>query len=587
MSEEILETTSPLVEEATENQVADAPIAAPEEIAAPVEADEPDESFGDAFAEFERTHQRKAEDGSKQIDATVVTIDAENVVLDIGFKTEGVLARTTFPNNGDDVKPGDRMLVSVRGRNAEGYYELSRIRVAQPTDWTSLQKAFDEKTPVSGTVTAVVKGGVSVDVGVRAFMPASRTGTRDAAELEKLVGQQVTVNIIKLDTEEEDVVVDRRSIVEAEAKVEQQARFATLKEGDIVTGQVRSLATYGAFVDLGGIDGLLHVSDISWARVNAPEEVLEVGQELRLKVLKVDAESKRVSLGLKQLEAEPWDAVPEKYVAGQRVTGTVTRLMDFGAFVELEPGVEGLIHVSEMSWVKKVRKPSDMLKTGDTVEAVVLRIEPAEKRISLGLKQALGDPWADVAQKFGVGSEVEGPVTRLMKFGAFVQIAEGVEGLVHISEIVADRRLNHPEDAVRVGQVVKAQVLGIDAEKRQIKLSMKQLIPTGLTEYLEEHKEGDSVSGRVVDVSGETATVELGEGIRAMCKLAAAAPAAESKASGGGVDLSAFSSMLKDRWKTGGPAPGSAPAALEAGQVRSFKITKMDVEAKRIELKLA
>ncbi len=587
MSEEILETTSPLVEEATENQVADAPLAAPQEIAASVEADEPDESFGDAFAEFERTHQRKAEDGSKQIDATVVTIDVENVVLDIGFKTEGVLARTTFPNNGDDVKPGDRMLVSVRGRNAEGYYELSRIRVAQPTDWTSLQKAFDEKTPVSGTVTAVVKGGVSVDVGVRAFMPASRTGTRDVAELAALVGQQVTVNIIKLDTVEEDVVVDRRSIVEAEAKVEQQARFATLKEGDIVTGQVRSLASYGAFVDLGGIDGLLHVSDISWARVNAPEEVLEVGQELRLKVLKVDAESKRVSLGLKQLEAEPWDAVPEKYVAGQRVTGTVTRLMDFGAFVELESGVEGLIHVSEMSWVKKVRKPSDMLKTGDTVEAVVLRIEPAEKRISLGLKQALGDPWADVALKFGVGSEVEGPVTRLMKFGAFVQIAEGVEGLVHISEIVADRRLNHPEDAVRVGQVVKAQVLGIDAEKRQIKLSMKQLIPTGLTEYLEEHKECDSVSGRVVDVSGETATVELGEGIRAMCKLAAAAPAAESKASGGGVDLSAFSSMLKDRWKTGGPAPGSAPAALEAGQVRSFKITKMEKDAKRIELKLA
>jgi len=587
MSEEILEPTSPLVEEATENQAADAPPAAPQEIAAPIEADVPDESFGDAFAEFERTHQRKAEDGSKQIDATVVTIDVENVVLDIGFKTEGVLARTTFPNNGDDVKPGDRMLVSVRGRNAEGYYELSRIRVAQPTDWTSLQKAFEEKTPVSGTVTAVVKGGLSVDVGVRAFMPASRTGTRDAAELAALVGQQITCNIIKLDTEEEDVVVDRRSIVEAEAKVEQQARFATLKEGDIVTGQVRSLATYGAFVDLGGIDGLLHVSDISWARVNAPEEVLEVGQELRLKVLKVDAESKRVSLGLKQLEAEPWDAVPEKYVAGQRVTGTVTRLMDFGAFVELEPGVEGLIHVSEMSWVKKVRKPSDMLKAGDTVEAVVLRIEPAEKRISLGLKQALGDPWADVALKFGVGSEVEGPVTRLMKFGAFVQVAEGVEGLVHISEIVADRRLNHPEDAVRVGQVVKAQVLGIDAEKRQIKLSMKQLIPTGLTEYLEEHKEGDSVSGRVVDVSGETATVELGEGIRAMCKLTAAAPTEESKANGGGVDLSAFSSMLKDRWKMGGPAPGSAPAALEAGQVRSFKITKMDVEAKRIELKLA
>ena len=595
MSEEILEPTSPLVEEATENTapaaaVVDALLAADVPSVTPAEADEPDESFGDAFAEFERTHSRKAEagaDGPRQIDATVVTIDAESVVLDIGFKTEGVLARTTFPNNGDDVKQGDRMLVTVRGRNAEGYYELSRIRVAQPTDWSSLQKAFDEKLPVAGTVTAVVKGGLSVDVGVRAFMPASRTGTRDAAELEKLVGQLITVNIIKLDTEEEDVVVDRRGIVEAEAKVQEQARFATLKEGDIVTGQVRSLASYGAFVDLGGIDGLLHISDISWARVNAAEDALEVGQELRLKVLKVDAASKRVSLGLKQLEAEPWDAVPEKYVAGQRVTGTVVKLMDFGAFVELEPGVEGLIHVSEMSWAKKVHKPSDMLKTGDTVEVVVLKIEPAEKRIGLGLKQALGDPWAEVPLKFPVGAEVEGPVTRLMKFGAFVQIAEGVEGLVHISEIVADRRLNHPEDAVRVGQVVKAQVLGIEAEKRQIKLSMKQLIPTGLTEYLEERKEGDSVSGRVVAVSGDSATIELGEGIRATCKLTAAAPAAESKASGGGVDLSAFSSMLKDRWKTGGPAPGSAPAALEAGQVRSFTITKLDAEAKRIELKLA
>ena len=585
MSEESLETTSPLVEEATEN-IAPPPVA-PQDAAAPLEADEPAESFGDAFAEFERTHKRKAEDGSKQIDATVVTIDAENVVLDIGFKTEGVLARTTFPNNGDDVKPGDRMLVSVRGRNAEGYYELSRIRVAQPTDWSALQKAFDEKTPVAGTVTAVVKGGLSVDVGVRAFMPASRTGTRDAAELEKLVGQQITVNIIKLDTEEEDVVVDRRGIVEAEAREQQQARFATLQEGDIVTGQVRSLASYGAFVDLGGLDGLLHVSDISWARVTKPEDVLEVGQELRLKILKVDAESKKLSLGLKQLEAEPWDAVPQKYVVGQRVTGTVTRLMDFGAFVELEPGVEGLIHVSEMSWVKKVRKPSDMLKTGDTVEAVVLNISVPEKRISLGLKQALGDPWADVSQKFGVGSEVEGPVTRLMKFGAFVQIAEGVEGLVHISEIVADRRLNHPEDAVHVGQVVKAQVLAIDAEKRQIKLSMKQLIPTGLSEYLEERKEGDSVSGRVVSVSGDSAVVELGEGIRATCVVTATAAKAEGAANSGGLDLSALSSMLKDRWKTGGPAAGSAPAALEAGQVRSFKITKMDKDAKKIELKLA
>ncbi len=603
MSEEILEPTSPIVAEATESPLAETPTVVAEASAdtLPVEAevdapgmpievpaeDEPAESFGDAFAAFERTHSRKVAteaEGPKQIDATVVTLDAENVVLDIGFKTEGVLARTTFPNNADDVKPGDRMLVSVRGRNAEGYYELSRIRVAVPMDWTALQKAFDEKKPVAGTVTAVVKGGVTVDIGVRAFMPASRTGTRDAKELEALVGQHISCNIIKLDTEEEDVVVDRRAIVEAEAKEQQAARFATLKEGDIVEGRVRSLATYGAFVDLGGIDGLLHISDISWSRVNAPGDVLEVGQELTLKVLKVDAGSNKISLGLKQLQAEPWDAVAGKYVPGERVTGTVTRLMDFGAFVELEPGIEGLIHVSEMSWVKKVRKPSDILKAGETVEVVVLKVEPAEKRISLGLKQTLGDPWADVALKFPVGAEVEGPVTKLMTFGAFVQIAEGVEGLVHISEIVADRRLNHPSDALRVGEVVKAQVLGVDAEKRQIKLSMKQLLPTGMSEFLEERQVGDAVSGRVVSVSGDVATVELGEGIRASCKLVAAAPVAAANT--GGLDLSALGSMLKDKWKTGGPT-ASAATGLEAGQVRSFVITALDVEAKRIELKLA
>ena len=574
MPEEIITPISPL--ETVET---------PAKPATEAEADEPTESFGDAFAEFERSHKRRAEDGSKQIDATVVTIDADNVVLDIGFKTEGVLARSTFPNNGEDVKPGDRMFVSVRGRNEEGYYELSRIRVAQPTDWSTLQVAFAEKTPVSGAVTAVVKGGLSVDVGVRAFMPASRTGTRDATELEKLVGQQVVVNIIKLETVEEDVVVDRRSIVEAQAKEHEQARFATLKEGDVVSGTVRSLTSFGAFVDLGGIDGLLHVSDMSWSRVSSPEEVLTAGQQLTLKILKVDAESKRISLGLKQLEAEPWDGAADRYTVGQRVNGAVTRLMDFGAFVELEPGVEGLIHVSEMSWVKKVRKPSDMLNTGDLVEAVVLKVDPVEKRISLGLKQALGDPWADVSQKFLVGSEVEGQVTRLMKFGAFVQIAEGIEGLVHVSEMVADKHVNHPSDVVRVGEVVKARVLAIDKEKRQIKLSMKQLLPTGLSEYLDERKVGDAVSGRVVDLSGETATIELGEGIRAMCVVKASAPAAAAS-SGGAVDLSAFSSMLKDKWKTGAPAPGSAPEALAAGQIRSFKIKTLDHEAKKIEVEL-
>jgi small subunit ribosomal protein S1 len=546
-----------------------------------------EKSFGELLAQFEHTHSHKAEDGTKQLQGTVVSIDAEFVYLDIGYKSEGILLRSAFENNAEGVSPGDTFPVSVKGRNAERYYELSRHKVIQPVDWASLEEAFTQKTPVVGTVTAVVKGGLTVDVGVRAFMPASRSGVRDAAEMEKLVGQEITCRITKLDVTDEDVVVDRRVIAEEQARSLEQGRYSELKEGDIVSGQVRSFAAYGAFIDLGGIDGLLHISDIALSRVTTPEDVLSIGQQLQLKVLKVDAESRRISLGLKQLEPEPWDSAADRYTVGQRISGTVTRLMDFGAFVEMEPGIEGLIHVSEMSWVKKVHKPSDILKPGDTVEAVVLSVSPGERRISLGLKQALGDPWTEAPQKFPVGSAIEGPVTRLMKFGAFVQLTEGVEGLVHVSEIVADRHIHHPQDVLKVGQIVKAQVLAVDTEKRQIKLSMKQLVPTSLGEYLEEHSEGDVVSGRVVEQTPEFATIELGEGIRAKCRLATSAPAAAKSRSDTGVDLSSLTSMLSARWKGGTAPSGSQPEPLSVGQIRSFRLVKLDREAQKFELELA
>ncbi|HSY37403.1 MAG TPA: 30S ribosomal protein S1 [Acidobacteriaceae bacterium] len=549
-------------------------------------AEESTESFSEMLAEFEHSHTHKAEGDAKQLEGTVVSLDAEFVYLDIGYKTEGILARTAFANNAEGVEAGNKFSVSVKGRNVERYYELSLLRVAQATDWASLQEAFASKTAVVGTVTGVVKGGLTVDVGVRAFMPASRSGTREAGEMEKLVGQQITCRITKLDTVEEDVVVDRRAVLEEEAFALQATRLSGMREGEVVTGTVRSFAAYGAFVDLGGVDGLLHISDMAWSRVKAAEDVLSVGQQIEVKVLSVDPETKRISLGLKQLQPEPWDGAAATYAVGQRITGTVTRLMDFGAFVELEPGIEGLIHVSEMSWVKKVRKPSDMLKEGDSVEAVVLAVDTASKRISLGLKQALGDPWTDVAKKFVVGSQVEGPVTRLTKFGAFVELAEGVEGLVHVSEIVADRRINHPQDVLRVGERVKAQVVAVDAEKRQIKLSMKQLVPTGLGEYLEEHKAGDTVSGRVVEQGAGSVVVELGEGIRARCTMEASAEAEESTG-GGGVDLSQLGSMLSARWKGGADTAKKKAEPLAVGQVRSFQIVKLDAEAQTIELKLA
>ena len=331
-------------------------------------------SFADALSAFERSHTHRAE--SKQLQGTVVSLTADYVVIDVGYKMEGVLPRSSFPNNAEGVKAGDSFPSPITGRNEEGYYELSRHRVAQPRDWSALERAFAEKIAVAATVTAVIKGGLSVDVGVRAFMPASRSGTRDAAELEALVGTEITCRITKLDVADEDVVVDRRVVLEEQARGEIDGRRAALKVGDTVTGTVRTLMPYGAFVEIGGLDGLLHISDISRARVAKPEDVLSVGEQLTLRILKIDPETNKISLGLKQLQPEPWETAAERYVAGQRIAGDVTRLTDFGAFVELEPGLEGLIHISEMSWAKKVRHPSDLLKQGDRVDAVMLSVKP-------------------------------------------------------------------------------------------------------------------------------------------------------------------------------------------------------------------
>lgn len=537
------------------------------------------QSFGDILSQFQRTHSHKVE-GGRQLEATVIAVTDEAVFFDIGFKSEGILPATAL--QGEKIKPGDKALVTVKGRDLDGYYELSRFKVERPMDWSALEKAFADKSAVLGTVTAVVKGGFRVDVGVRAFMPASRSGVREAAEMEKLVGQEIRCRIIKLDVTDEDVVVDRRAVAEEEERSVKDRLYAQIKEGDVLNGTVRSLMEYGAFIDIGGVDALLHVSDIAWGRINKPADVLSVGQQVDVKVLKLanEGDKRRISVGLKQLQPHPWDAVAQKYKLGDRVRGTVTRLMEFGAFVELEPGIEGLIHISEMSWSKgKVRKAGDVVKSGETVEVVVLGVKADEQRMSLGLKQALGDPWVEVPQRFPVGSEVEGPVTSLMKFGAFVQLAEGVEGMIHVSEISAEKRIGQPAEVLRVGQIVKALVLGVDPEKRQMKLSMKQLVPTGIDEYVAEHKEGDVVTGRLVDESGTRA--ELGEGIFAQCKQSTAAPSKSEAAKPAKADLSSLSSMLQARWKTGAGAPVKAEPA-RAGQVRSFRITQLDKTAKKI-----
>jgi small subunit ribosomal protein S1 len=549
-----------------------------------VPAAEGNESFGEILSQFQKSHSHRTED-KRQLEATVIAVTDESVFFDIGFKSEGILPLSAL--QGELLKPGDKALVTVKGRDLDGYYELSRFKVERPMDWSALEKAFAEKSAVLGTVTAVVKGGFSVDVGVRAFMPASRSGVREAAEMEKLVGQEIRCRIIKLDVTDEDVVVDRRALAEEEERAAKDRLYGQIKEGDTVSGTVRSLTDYGAFVDIGGVDALLHVSDIAWGRINKPADVLSLGEQIEVRVLKLanEGEKKRVSVGMKQLQAHPWDSMAGRYKAGERVRGTVTRLADFGAFVELEPGIEGLIHISEMSWSKgKIRKAGDVVKEGETVEVVILGVDAAQRRLSLGLKQALGDPWVDVPQRFPIGSTVEGPVTSLTKFGAFVQLSEGVEGMIHVSEISPEKRIQHPADVLRVEQVVTALVIGLDPEKRQMKLSLKQLVPTGLDEYIAEHKEGDLVTGRLMEESGGEGRVELGQGIYAACTMkvtAAAAPEAAKSAKG---DLSSLSAMLQTRWKTG-PATAKAEPP-RAGQVRSFRITHLDQTAKKIVVEL-
>jgi small subunit ribosomal protein S1 len=545
---------------------------------------ETSESFGDILSQYERDHTRKREERSAGLEGTVISISGDTALLDIGYKTEGVIPLAALQSAGVAAKPGDKLRVTITGRDPEGYYQLSLGRVARVTDWSSLEQAYADRATIVGTVTGVVRGGLSVDVGVRAFLPASRSGARDAAEMEKLVEQQIQCRITKLDVADEDVVVDRRAVLEEQERAVKDRRYGEIVEGELISGTVRSLTDFGAFVDIGGVDGLLHVSDISWSRVNKPSDVLSVGQPLEVKILKVEPGKRRISLGLKQLQPHPWDAAAEKYQVGERVRGTVTRTTDFGAFVELEPGVEGLIHVSEMSWSKRVKSASDVVKPGETVEAVVLRVNPAERRISLGLKQALGDPWADASTKFAPGSVVEGPVTSFTKFGAFVRLAEGIEGMVHVSEITTEKRINHPQDVLKIGQQVQAQVLDLDPQKRLIRLSIKQLIPSSLDEYIAEHKEGDLVSGRMGDVSHAQARVELGEGVQGVCRMKADAAGSEGAPGEAPADLSSLTSMLSARWK--GSESGAKSEAASAGQVRSFRITKLDPAAKRIELEL-
>ena len=559
-----------------------------EATAAPVEqpvpaspaAEEP--NFAQLLEQYESESETAGPKVGEHRSGTVVNVKEDVVLVDIGAKAEGTIAidQVRTPEGTVELKAGDPLEVVIEGRDDEGNFKLSKFSPERPRSVEDARAAFEEKIVVRGRVTGVVKGGLTVDIGMRAFLPQSRSGVRDASEMHKLVGQEIRCRVARA-PEKSNVVLDRRSLLEEEQKAAEDAALSRLHEGEVVEGRVKSLATYGAFVDLGGVDALLHVSDMSWTRLADPAKVLSIGDTAQVKILKLDTEKRRISVGIKQLQADPWQGIEERYPVGDRVKGTVQRLTDFGAFVELETGVEGLIHISEMSWSRRVHKPSDAVKVGEVVEAVVLAVNAHDRRISLGLKQALGDPWEDAVIRFKPGTVVEGRVRNVQPFGAFVELAEGIDGMIHIGDL-APERINHPSEKVKVGETVKAQVLEIDREKHRIRLGVKQLLPTPMDEYITGHEVGQVVTGRVI--RAYPGRVELDEGIDATCP-SAVQPVKR-------VEEGTLAAKLAAVWKPAQqqeqqPKPEEGKVQLKAGEVRRFRLTVLDKEKKRIEVEPA
>lgn len=486
-----------------------------------------DEAFGEeAISEMERLLDDYGQPGSSGdgdvIHGRVVEIREAEVIVDIGRKAEGSVPIEQVRDHLGNlrVQVGDTLdVVTVRGADytQEGYITLSHERVSRLRAWDNLEKALKDDLPVLGRVLSRTKGGLTVDVGLKAFMPASHVDVRPVQNLDQFVGKDIPVKILKMNRRRSNVVVSRRAIVELEVVSRKEQTLAELAEGVLVTGVVKSLTEYGAFIDLGGIDGLLHVSDISYGRIGRPSDVLKQGQELTVKVLKFDREHERVSLGLKQLAPDPWETVPERYPLNYRVVGTVVSVTDYGAFVELEAGVEGLVHISEMTWSRRMKHPSKVMKVGDQIEAVVLEVDTNQRRISLGIKQLEPDPWTTIDSRYSVGSIVEGRVRKLSDFGAFIEIEEGIDGLVHISDLSWTKRVKHPSEVVKKGQILQAVILNIDSENRRLSLGVKQLQPDAWETFFASHKLGDVVDGTVVREANFGYFVELLPNVEGLC----------------------------------------------------------------------
>ena len=453
------------------------------------------------------------------IKGTVLKVSDSEVIVDVGYKSEGLIPLSEFyDENGEPmVQPGDTVDVLLeRTEDRDGHIVLSREKAEKMKIWDEVEKAYAERKVVIGRVIERIKGGLAVDIGVRAFLPGSQIDVRPVRNLDSLRGQELRMRVIKVNKKRGNIVLSRKVLIEEENAEKKKDTLATLAEGKVMQGVVKNITDYGAFIDLGGIDGLLHVTDMSWGRAQHPSEIFNVNDEVEVIVLKFDPATERVSLGYKQLHADPWTSAADRYPVGQRLQGKVVSLTDYGAFVELEPGVEGLIHVSEMSWSKRVKHPSKLLNVGDMVESMVLGVDQNARRIALGLKQIESNPWQQLGEKYPVGSKITGTVRNLTEFGAFVEVEEGIDGLIHISDMSWSKRLKHPSDVIKKGDEVEAMVLNIDPENQRLSLGLKQLATDIWDDFFSTTKVGDVVEGKVVRITSFGAFVELAEGIEGL-----------------------------------------------------------------------
>jgi len=476
------------------------------------------QTSGESFADlFERESPRIKE--GEVVRGRVLSVDADHVHVDIGFKSEGLVDSWEFMDEQGTVlvKTGDMVDVLVEETEDEdGRIVLSKEKADRLKIWDDISKAYEADQSVEGRVLSRVKGGLAVDIGVKAFLPGSQVDLRPVRNLEGLIGERLQFKIIKFNKRRGNIVLSRRALLEKERERQRRETLQTLEVGQIVDGVIKNLTDYGAFIDLGGIDGLLHVTDMSWGRVNHPSEIFQVGDQLKVKVLKFDPETERVSLGLKQIQPDPWVDAAHKYPIGKRIQGKVVSLTDYGAFLELEPGIEGLVHVSEMSWTKRVKHPSKVVSVGDAVDAVVLDIDEGNRKISLGMKQIEPNPWSLIEEKYPVATHVRGTVRNITNFGIFVGLEEGIDGLVHVSDISWTEQIKHPGEKFKKGDEVEAVVLKIDKENEKFSLGIKQLQPNPWDDIQRRYPLGSEVEGEVSSVADFGAFVRLAEGIEGL-----------------------------------------------------------------------